>query len=104
MWSTLDFLKFIAEWDFFETVPNIELCLKPFLAIYIFVASYERRFSKLKLKKRLFEVNNEPKSVSDLDFLSIENNHLAQVDYDLLAAPLRSAVSGAKGARGEPLI
>ena len=49
MWSPLDFLKFIAEWDFFENVPYLALCLKLFLTIYTSVASCERSFSKLKL-------------------------------------------------------
>ena len=84
MWSPLDFLKFIAEWDFFETVPNIVLCLKLFLTICTSVASCERSFSKLKLIKNYLRSTMSQERVTDLALLSIENSIAQTLDYDLL--------------------
>lgn len=48
-WVTLDFLKFIVEWDFTESLPNLTVALKLFITICASVASCERSFSKLKI-------------------------------------------------------
>ena len=50
-WTALDFLTFIVEWDFVESLPNLTLSLKLFLTVCVSVASCERSFSKLKLIK-----------------------------------------------------
>ena len=50
-WSVFDALKFIAEWDFLESLPILSLSLKLFLTICVSVDSCERSFSKLKLIK-----------------------------------------------------
>lgn len=50
-WVSVDFLKFIVEWDFTESLPNLIVALKLFMTICVSVASCERSFSKLKLIK-----------------------------------------------------
>ena len=50
-WQPLDFLLFIAKWDFIESLPNFTLSLKLFLTICVSVASSEQSFSKLNLIK-----------------------------------------------------
>ena len=47
-WTALDFLMFIVEWDFVESLPNLTLSLKLFLTICVSVASCKRSFSGLQ--------------------------------------------------------
>ena len=43
-WSVFNVLKFIAEWNFLESLPILSLSLQLFLTICVSVASCERSF------------------------------------------------------------
>ena len=55
--SVFDVLKFIAEWDFLESLPTLSLSLRLFLTISVSVASCERSFSKSKQIKKLLAIH-----------------------------------------------
>ncbi|GBM76904.1 hypothetical protein AVEN_153132-1 [Araneus ventricosus] len=50
-WTSLRFLEFVVGYVFFDSVPNLTLALRFFLALCVSVASCERSFSKLQLIK-----------------------------------------------------
>ena len=81
-WSVFDVLKFIAEWDFLESLPILSLSLQLFLTICVSVASCERNFSKLKLIKNYLRSTMGQSRLSDLAILSIESDMVKDVDFD----------------------
>ena len=81
-WSVLDILKFIAKWDFIESLPTLSLGLQLFLTVCVFVASCERSFSKLKLIKSYLRSTMGQSRLSDLAMLSIERDTVNDIDFD----------------------
>ena len=81
-WSVFDVLKFIAEWDFLESLPTLSLSLQLFLTICVSVASCERSFSKLKLIKEYLRSTMGQSRLSDLALLSIESDKVKDIDFD----------------------
>ena len=81
-WSVFNVLKFIAEWDFLESLPILSLSLQLFLTICVSVASCERSFSKLKLIKNYLRSTMEQSRLSDLALLSIESDMVEDIDFD----------------------
>ncbi|XP_063794591.1 zinc finger MYM-type protein 1-like [Pseudophryne corroboree] len=81
-WPILDVLKFIAEWDFVESLPNLLLSLKLFLTICVSVASCERSFSKLKLIKNYLRSTMGQSRLSNLAILSVESELAKDIDFD----------------------
>ena len=81
-WSVFDVLKFIAEWNFRESLPILSLSLQLFLTICVSVASCERSFSKLKLIKNYFRSTMGQSRLSNLALLSIENGMVKDIDFD----------------------
>ena len=81
-WSVFDVLKFIAEWDFLESLPTLSLSLRLFLTISVSVASCERSFSKLKQIKNYLRSTMGQSRLSDLALLSIESDMVKDIDFD----------------------
>ena len=81
-WSVLDVLKFVAEWDFIESLPYLTLSLRLFVTICVSVASCERSFSKLKLIKNYLRSTMGQSRLSDLAMLSIESDSAQEIDFD----------------------
>ena len=81
-WSVLDILKFIAKWDFIESLPTLSLGLQLFLTVCVSVASCERSFSKLKLIKSYLRSTMGQSRLSDLAMLSIERDTVNDIDFD----------------------
>ena len=81
-WSVLDILKFIAKWDFIESLPTLSLGLQLFLTVCVSVASCERSFSKLKLIKSYLRFTMGQSRLSDLAMLSIERDTVNDIDFD----------------------
>lgn len=81
-WVALDFLKFIVEWDFIESLPNLVLSLKLFLTICVSVASCERSFSKMKLIKNYLRSTMSDSRLSSLAILTIEHEATQNIDFD----------------------
>ena len=80
--SVFDVLKFIAEWDFLESLPTLSLSLRLFLTISVSVASCESSFSKLKQIKNYLRSTMGQSSLSDLALLSIESDMAKDIDFD----------------------
>ena len=80
-WSPLDFLQFIVEWNFIESLPNLTLSLKLFLTICVSVATCERRFSKLKIIKNYLRSTMGQCRLSDLAISSIECELARNTDF-----------------------
>lgn len=95
-WSVFDVLKFIAEWDFLESLPILSLSLQLFLTICVSVASCERSFSKLKLIKNYLRSTMGQSRLSHLAILSIESNLVKDVDFDDVIHKF-AALKGRKG-------
>ena len=68
----LRFLEFFIEYELSNSIPNLTLVLKFFLALCVFVSSCERSFSNFKLKNYLRSTMNKVR-LSNLGILSIEN-------------------------------
>ena len=81
-WSVLDVLKFVAEWDFIESLPYLTLSLRLFVTICVSVASCERSFSKLNLIKNYLRSTMGQSRLSDLAMLSIESDSAQEIDFD----------------------
>lgn len=81
-WSVVDVLKFIAEWDFLESLPILSLSLRLFFTICLSVVSCERSFSKLKLIKNYLRSTMGQSRLSDLALLSIESDTVKDIDFD----------------------
>nr|XP_033788702.1 zinc finger MYM-type protein 1-like [Geotrypetes seraphini] len=81
-WTVLQFLEFIVKWDFYESVPNLSLCLRLFLTICVSVASCERNFSKLKLIKSVLRSTMSNDRLTNLAILSIEYEYAKKINFD----------------------
>lgn len=81
-WAIFDVLKFIAEWDFLESLPILSLSLQLFLTICVSVASCERSFSKMKLIKNYLRSTMGHSRLSNLALLSIESDLMKDIDFD----------------------
>lgn len=81
-WVTLDFLKFIVEWDFTESLPNLTVALKLFITICASVASCERSFSKLKLIKNYLRSTMTETRLNNLGILTIEHEATQNINFE----------------------
>ncbi|GBN63137.1 hypothetical protein AVEN_15191-1 [Araneus ventricosus] len=79
-WTSLRFLEFVAEYELFDSVPNLTLELRFFLCVS--VASSERSFSKPKLIKNDLRFTLNQARLSSLAILSIENNVAEGINFD----------------------
>ena len=77
-----EFLEFIVEYDYLESLPNIALSLQLFLTICGSVVSCDRSFSKLKLIKTYLRFTMSESRLTNLAILSIENNKLNTLDFE----------------------
>lgn len=80
-WASLDFLKFIVEWDFTESLPNLMIALKLFMTIGVSVASCERSFSKLKLTKNYLRSTMTQTRLNNLGILTIEHEATQNMNF-----------------------
>ena len=78
----LEFLEFIVEYDYLESLPNFALSLQLFLTICVSVASCDCSFSKLKLIKTYLRSTMSKSRLTNIAILSIENNKLNTLDFD----------------------
>lgn len=78
----LDFLKFIVEWDFTESLPNLTVALKLFITICASVASCERSFSKLKLIKNYLRSTMTETRLNNLGILTIEHEATQNINFE----------------------
>ncbi|CAH2088258.1 unnamed protein product [Euphydryas editha] len=85
-WVSLDFLKFIVEWDFTESLPNLMIALKLFTTVCVSVASCERSFSKLKLIKNYLRATMTRSRLSNLGILAIEHEAIQNINFDEVIA------------------
>ncbi|XP_045506099.1 uncharacterized protein LOC123702399 [Colias croceus] len=81
-WVILDFLKFIVEWDFTESLPNLTVALKLFITICASVASCERSFSKLKLIKNYLRSTMTETRLNNLGILTIEHEATQNINFE----------------------
>lgn len=81
-WVALDFLKFIVEWDFTESLPHLMVTLKLFATICVSVASCERSFSKLKLIKNFLRAKMTEARLNNLSILTIEHEATQNINFD----------------------
>ena len=78
----LDFLSFIAEWGFVESLPNLTLSLKRLLTLYVSVAYCEPSFWKLKLIKNILPPTLGQVRLYVLAILLIESEVAKLADFD----------------------
>lgn len=78
----LDFLSFIAEWGFVESLPNLTLSLKRLLTLYVSVAYCEPSFWKLKLIKNFLPPTLGQVRLHVLAILLIESEVAKLADFD----------------------
>lgn len=89
-WTSLNFLEFITEYDFSDSVPNVTLALRFFLTICVSVASCERSFSKLKLIKSYLRSTMSQVRLTNLAMLSIEHEVAKSIDFDSVISKFAS--------------
>lgn len=90
-WVSLDFLKFIVEWDFTESLPNLMIALKLFMTVCVSVASCERSFSKLKLIKNYLRATMTQSRLSNLGILAMEYEAIQNINFDEVIAEFAAA-------------
>ena len=81
-WLALDFFKFIVEWDFIESLPNLTVALKLFMTICVSVASCERSFSKLNLIKNYLRSTMSNRRLNNLTILNIEHEARQNINFE----------------------
>lgn len=81
-WSALNFLQFVTDFDFSDSVPNLSLALRFFLTVCVSVSSCERSFSKLRLIKNYLRSTMSQSRLSNLALLSIEHKIAKTMDMD----------------------
>ncbi|XP_061385406.1 uncharacterized protein LOC133320791 [Danaus plexippus] len=81
-WVTLDYLIFIVEWDFTESLPNLTVTLNLFITILASVASCERSFSKLKLIKNYLRSTMTETRLNNLGILTIEHEATQSINFE----------------------
>ena len=79
----LELLQFIQKYNLGNSVPNIVIMLRIFLAIAVSVATCERSFSKLKLIKNYFRSSMNTLRLRNLATLSIEQQLTDNINCDM---------------------
>ena len=79
----LELLQFIQKYNLGNSVPNIVIMLRIFLAIAVSVATCERSFSKLKLIKNFFRTSMNTLRLRNLATLSIEQQLTDNINFGI---------------------
>ena len=77
-----DLLTFIVEYGNESVFPNLRITLQILLIVVVFIASWERSFSKLKLILSYLRSSINQKRLCDLALLSTERDETKKTNFD----------------------
>ena len=80
--TALDVLQWLTKYRLCESTPYLFLCLKFYLIVAIFIASFKRSLSKLKLIKSYLRSIVGESRLSALAILSIESGFVEMLSFE----------------------
>ena len=91
--SAIEWLRWIYQSQVKETVPNIEIALRPFLTLTVSIATAKRIFSKPKVIKICLRSSMLQDRLSNLSLISTEHETVEKTDFDRVISNFASAKS-----------